>query len=337
MAKQIKNKSSVKGRKPLWIAIVAIIAWLGISAVAGPTFGKLSTVQENDNAAFLPDNAESTLASKVTVKFSDSSNDQIPTLLVFLGDVGPKKNPAKLIEIQNYLDKLGEKILPESGKPISSYIVPGFPIQAIPSEDGKAALANIALDSKIGQENIEEKPTLPILIEFIREDLKENFEAKNLTTHVTGFGGIFADLFGAFGSIDTTLLLTTLIVVSIILIVVYRSPLLWILPLFTAVTALSLAGTVVYFLAKAGTIDLNGQSQGILSVLVLGAATDYALLLIARYREELHHHESRYDAMKIALRGVVEPILASGSTVIAGLLVLLLSQLSGNRGLGPVG
>jgi RND superfamily putative drug exporter len=337
MTTKIRSKGSVKGRKPLWIAIVAIIAWLGISSVAGPTFGKLSTVQENDNAAFLPDNAESTLAGKVTVKFTDSSNDQIPTLLVFLGDVDPKKNPAKLIEIQNYLDKLGEKILPESGKPISSYIVPGFPIQAVPSEDGKAALANIALDSKIGEENIEEKPTLPILIEFIREDLKKNFEAKSLTTHVTGFGGIFADLFSAFGSIDTTLLLTTLIVVSIILIVVYRSPLLWILPLFTAVTALSLAGTLVYFLAKAGTIDLNGQSQGILSVLVLGAATDYALLLIARYREELHHHESRYDAMKVALRGVFEPILASGSTVIAGLLVLLLSQLSGNRGLGPVG
>ena len=337
MAKQIKNKSSVKGRKPLWIAIIAIIAWLGISSVAGPTFGKLSTVQENDNAAFLPDNAESTLASKITVKFTDSSNDQIPTLLVFLGDVDPAKNPGKLNEIQSYLNGLGDKILPESGKPISSYIVPGFPIQAIPSEDGKAALANIALNSAIGEENIEEKPTLPILVEFIREDLKANFEAKNLTTHVTGFGGIFADLFGAFGSIDTTLLLTTLIVVSIILIVVYRSPLLWILPLFTAVTALSLAGTIVYFLAKAGTIDLNGQSQGILSVLVLGAATDYALLLIARYREELHHHESRYDAMKIALRGVVEPILASGSTVIAGLLVLLLSQLSGNRGLGPVG
>ena len=337
MTTKIKSKDTIKGRKPLWIAIVAIIAWLGISSVAGPTFGKLSTVQENDNAAFLPDNAESTLAGKVTVKFTDSSNDQIPTLLVFLGDVDPKKNPAKLIEIQNYLDKLGEKILPESGKPISSYIVPGFPIQAVPSEDGKAALANIALDSKIGEENIEEKPTLPILIEFIREDLKKNFEAKSLTTHVTGFGGIFADLFSAFGSIDTTLLLTTLIVVSIILIVVYRSPLLWILPLFTAVTALSLAGTMVYFLAKAGTIDLNGQSQGILSVLVLGAATDYALLLIARYREELHHHESRYDAMKVSLRGVFEPILASGSTVIAGLLVLLLSQLSGNRGLGPVG
>jgi len=337
MAGQTKSKSTVKGRKPLWIAIIAIVAWLGISSVAGPTFGKLSTVQENDNAAFLPDSAESTLASKITVKFNDSSNDKLPTLLVFLGDINPQQNPAKLTEIQGYLDGLGNKVLEESGKPLSNYFVPGFPIQAIPSEDGKAVFANVSLNSSIAQELIEEKPALTLIIDFIRKDLKENFEAKSLTTHVTGFGGIFADLFSAFGSIDTTLLLTTLIVVSIILILVYRSPLLWILPLFTAVTALSLAGTIVYFAAKANWLDLNGQSQGILSVLVLGAATDYALLLIARYREELHHHESRYDSMKIALKGVFEPILASGSTVIAGLLVLLLSDLSSNRGLGPVG
>ncbi|ASY13225.1 putative drug exporter of the RND superfamily [Candidatus Nanopelagicus hibericus] len=337
MSAKSKSSSAVMGRKPLWIAIVAIIAWLGITSIAGPTFGKLSTVQENDNAAFLPDNAESTLASKVTLKFSDSSNDQIPTLLVFLGDVDPKNNPAKMAAIQKYLDGLGDEILPESGKPMSTYFVPGFPIQAFPSEDGKAALVNIALSSDVAQDRIEEKPALTLIVDFLREDLKKNFESQALTTHVTGFGGIFADLFGAFGSIDSTLLTTTLLVVSLILIVVYRSPLLWILPLFTAVTALSLAGTVVYYLAKAGTIDLNGQSQGILSVLVLGAATDYALLLIARYREELHHHESRFESMRIALRGVVEPIIASGSTVIAGLLVLLLSQLSGNRGLGPVG
>jgi RND superfamily putative drug exporter len=337
MASKVKTKSSVMGRKPLWIAVVTIIAWLAISSVAGPTFGKLSTVQENDNAAFLPDSAESTLASKVTVKFSDSSNDQIPTLLLFLGDVDPVKNPANLVRIQSYLNELGNKTLPESGKLLSSYFVPGFPIQAIPSEDGKAALVNIALNSTIVEERVEEKPTLSLIVDFMREDLKENFEAKELTTHVTGFGGIFADLFGAFGSIDSTLLTTTLLVVSIILIIVYRSPLLWILPLFTAIIALSVAGTIVYYAAKADLLDLNGQSQGILSVLVLGAATDYALLLIARYREELHHHESRYVAMKVSLRGVFEPILASGSTVIAGLLVLLLSDLSGNRGLGPVG
>jgi RND superfamily putative drug exporter len=337
MASKVKSKSSVMGRKPLWIAVVTIIAWLAISSVAGPTFGKLSTVQENDNAAFLPDSAESTLASKVTVKFSDSSNDQIPTLLLFLGDVDPVKNPANLVRIQSYLNELGNKTLPESGKLLSSYFVPGFPIQAIPSEDGKAALVNIALNSTIVEERVEEKPILSLIVDFMREDLKENFEAKELTTHVTGFGGIFADLFGAFGSIDSTLLTTTLLVVSIILIIVYRSPLLWILPLFTAIIALSVAGTIVYYAAKADLLDLNGQSQGILSVLVLGAATDYALLLIARYREELHHHESRYVAMKVSLRGVFEPILASGSTVIAGLLVLLLSDLSGNRGLGPVG
>ena len=337
MKSKSKDKSSVKGRKPLWIAIVAIIAWLAISSIAGPTFGKLSTVQENDNAAFLPDSAESTLASKITVKFSDSSNDQIPTLLLFLGDVNPVTNPGNLVKIQNYLDQLGDTKLPESGKPLNSYFVPGFPIQAIPSADGKAALVNIALNSEIVEDRIEEKPTLSLIIDFMREDLKNNFEAQKLTTHVTGFGGIFADLFGAFGSIDSTLLLTTLLVVSIILIIVYRSPLLWILPLFSAITALSLAGTIIYFAAKTGLLDLNGQSQGILSVLVLGAATDYALLLIARYREELHHHEFRYDAMKVSLRGVIEPILASGSTVIAGLLVLLLSDLSGNRGLGPVG
>jgi RND superfamily putative drug exporter len=337
MASKVKSKSSVMGRKPLWIAVVSIIAWLAISSVAGPTFGKLSTVQENDNAAFLPDSAESTLASKVTVKFSDSSNDQIPTLLLFLGDVDPIKNPTNLVRIQSYLNELGNKTLPESGKLLSSYFVPGFPIQAIPSVDGKAALVNIALNSTIIEERVEEKPTLSLIVDFMREDLKENFEAKELTTHVTGFGGIFADLFGAFGSIDSTLLTTTLLVVSIILIIVYRSPLLWILPLFTAIIALSVAGTIVYYAAKADLLDLNGQSQGILSVLVLGAATDYALLLIARYREELHHHESRYEAMKVSLRGVFEPILASGSTVIAGLLVLLLSDLSGNRGLGPVG
>jgi RND superfamily putative drug exporter len=112
---------------------------------------------------------------------------------------------------------------------------------------------------------------------------------------------------------------------------------LWILPLFSAVIALSTAGGLIYLLTKNDVIDLNGQSQGILSVLVLGAATDYALLLIARYREELHHFDTPFSAMKAALKGVVEPIVASGATTTTALMVLLLSDLSGNRGLGPVG
>jgi RND superfamily putative drug exporter len=101
--------------------------------------------------------------------------------------------------------------------------------------------------------------------------------------------------------------------------------------------ALSTAGGIVYLLAKNNIIDVDGQSQGILSVLVLGAATDYALLLIARYREELHHHESRFDAMRAAYKGVWEPILASGSTVSISLLILLFSQLTNTASLGPIG
>ena len=334
--KKHRSKTPTKGRRALWIAIVSIIAWLSISGFSGAAFSKISTVQENDNSAFLPEKAESTIASKITVKFSDQSGNQLPTLLLLVGDLNPETKPEVFRSINQYAATLGAKILPESGKPLSTYFVPGAPLQAIPSADGKAVLINVQLDAKIAGENIDKEPVLPLLIEFIREDLEKNF-GKSLESHVTGAGGIFADLFGAFGSIDTKLLQTTLIVVAIILIVVYRSPILWILPLFTAGTALGLATMVVYYLAKANVIDLNGQTQGILDVLVLGAATDYALLLISRYREELHHHESRYESMKIALRGVVEPIVASGSTVIAGLMVLLLSDLSSNRGLGPVG
>ena len=331
-----KEKASVKGRKALWLAIVAIITWLAIGGFSGAAFSKISTVQENDNSAFLPDDAESTIAGEVIVKFSQQSADVLPTLLLLVGDLNPATNAAAIAAVNQYAASIGDKVLPESGKPLSTYFAP-TPILPIPSADGKAVLINIGLDSEVAAENINKEPVLPLIVEFIREDMEKNFTSAGVESYVTGPGGIFADLFGAFGSIDTRLLQTTLIVVAIILIVVYRSPILWIIPLFTAGTALGLATMIVYYLAKANVLDLNGQTQGILDVLVLGAATDYALLLISRYREELHHHESRYEAMKIAWRGVVEPILASGSTVIAGLMVLLLSDLSSNRGLGPVG
>ena len=327
----------VKGRKPLYIAIIAIIAWLAVGGISGPVFSKISTVQENDNAAFLPESAESTIASDVIVKFQDQSGDLLPTLILLEGNVGPTTDPATFQKINEYAQTLPSKILPESGKPLSTYFAQGIPVAVIPSADGKAALVNFQINSVIAGETIDEEPTLPLIVEFIREDVKSVFEAAKVDSYVTGAGGIFADLFDAFGSIDTTLFLTTLGVVSIILILVYRSPLLWLIPLFNAIFALTFATFIVYHLAKNDLIDLNAQTQGILDVLVLGAATDYALLLISRYREELHRHKSRYEAMAIAWRGTVEPILASGGTVIAGLMVLLLSDLSSNRGLGPVG
>ena len=332
-----KKKSGVKGRKALWIAIVSILVWLSIGGFAGGAFSKISTVQENDNSAFLPDSAESTIAGEVLVKFSSQDDQLFPALLLLLGDLNPATNAQAFEKVNQYSATLLSKTLPETGKPLSTYFAQGVPLTPIPSADGKAILINAQLDFAVADANVDGEPVFPKIIEFIREDMEKEFTSAGITTHVTGPAGLFADLFEAFGSIDTRLLQTTLIVVAIILIVVYRSPVLWILPLFTAASALGIATMIVYYLAREDIIDLNGQTQGILDVLVLGAATDYALLLIARYREELHHHQSRFDAMRIALRGVVEPIIASGSTVIAGLMVLLLSDLSSNRGLGPVG
>lgn len=332
-----KKKSGVKGRKALWIAIVSILVWLSIGGFAGGAFSKISTVQENDNSAFLPDSAESTIAGEVLVKFSSQDDQLFPALLLLLGDLNPATNAQAFERVNQYSATLLSKTLPATGKPLSTYFARGVPLTPIPSADGKAILINAQLDFAVADANIDGEPIFPKIIEFIREDMEKEFSSAGITTHVTGPAGLFADLFEAFGSIDTRLLQTTLIVVAIILIVVYRSPVLWILPLFTAASALGIATMIVYYLAREEIIDLNGQTQGILDVLVLGAATDYALLLIARYREELHQHQSRFEAMKIALRGVVEPIIASGSTVIAGLMVLLLSDLSSNRGLGPVG
>ena len=221
---------------------------------------------------------------------------------------------------------------------ISDFLAPGANISVFPSQDGEALLANIPLNGNAIAELLpNDEPVLPAVVEALREDLEPIAKANGFESYVTGPAGLLGDLFGAFGSIDSTLLLTTLAVVAVILIVVYRSPVLWIIPLLSALFALSTAGGIVYLLAKNDIIDVDGQSQGILSVLVIGAATDYALLLIARYREELHLFENRFDAMRAAYKGVWEPILASGSTVAISLLVLLFSQLTNTAGLGPIG
>lgn len=325
------SKSRVKGRRPLWLAVITVVAWLLVSAGTGPLFGQLSTVQENDNSAFLPESAESTIASDISNRFVSDDSDQLPALMLFSGEI----TPSALQEIGAYLAALPSKTIPGTSEQVADFLVSDIAIIPIPSPDGKAVLASLPLDNQALESLLSNgEEALPAIVEFIREDAEG---LAGLEFHVTGIGGILADFFGAFGEIDTTLLQTTLLVVALILIVVYRSPFLWILPLASALFALTTAGGIVYLLAKNDILDLNGQSQGILFVLVIGAATDYALLLIARYREELHHHETPYQAMRVAWRGVFEPILASGSTVVAGLMVLLVSELSSNRGLGPVG
>ena len=335
-------------RRLILAASIVTILWLFISSATGPLFGNLSSVQKNDNSKFLPASSESSRATDAITKFSQTTtNGQFPTLILFEGAVDSAKLMSanafvKDLINKNLIDSKGQLIKGADGKPISipisKYLSPGAQIGAFPSAKNDAILANVPLNANLSQGNLPvKKPALLAIVTTIRYYATQYAAANGFITHTTGLGGLFADLFDSFSGLDTSLLLVTGIVIALILIVVYRSPFLWILPLSSAIIALTLAGGVIYELAKHNVITLDGQSQGILSVLVLGAATDYALLLIARYREELHTYEHRVDAMKVAWRGVVEPILASGSTVALGLLMLLLSQLTNNRGLGPVG
>jgi RND superfamily putative drug exporter len=328
------STTTTKNRKPYAIAMLVVIAWFLVTGIFGPLFGKLTSVQENNNSSFLPKGAEATQASEVIATFSDKDSFTFPTLILLEG----KADPATLEAINSHLSTVSQLTLGGTTAKISEYIAPGQQITAFPSQDGAAILVNIPLDGNSLAEILpNDEPVLPAIIEALREDIAPIAKENGLDPYVTGPGGLFGDLFAAFGTIDSTLLLTTLGVVAVILIVVYRSPILWIIPLVSALFALTMAGGIVYLLAKNDIIDVDGQSQGILSILVIGAATDYALLLIARYREELHLHESRFDAMRAAYKGVWEPILASGSTVAISLLILLFSQLSNTAGLGPVG
>ena len=323
-----------KNRKPYAIAMLVVIAWFIITGIFGPLFGKLTSVQENNNSSFLPKGAEATLAADEIKKFSSQDAFNFPALVLFEG----ASTPATLVAISDHVTKVGSLTLSGTSAKISDYLAPGQAITVFPSQDGKALLANIPLDgNSIAEVLPNDKPALPAIIEALRTDIAPIAKANGFEPYVTGPGGLLGDLFGAFGTLDSSLLLTTLGVVAVILIVVYRSPVLWIIPLLSSLFALSTAGGIVYLLAKNNIIDVDGQSQGILSVLVIGAATDYALLLIARYREELHFTDNRFDAMRAAYKGVWEPILASGSTVAISLLVLLFSQLTNTAGLGPIG
>lgn len=334
MSQNFQIQNVQKNRKPFAWAMLVVILWFVITGIFGPLFGKLTSVQENNNSSFLPKGAEATLAADQIKLFSAADSFNFPALVLFEGS----STPATFAAINERVLQVGNLTLAGTSAKISEFLAPGASISVFPSQDGEALLANIPLDgNSISKLLPNDEPVLPAVVEALRENLEPIAKANGFEPYVTGPAGLLGDLFGAFGDIDSKLLLTTLAVVAIILIVVYRSPVLWIIPLLSALFALSTAGGIVYLLAKNDIIDVDGQSQGILSVLVIGAATDYALLLIARYREELHLFENRFDAMRSAYKGVWEPILASGSTVAISLLVLLFSQLTNTAGLGPIG
>ncbi|MEY4683315.1 MAG: hypothetical protein RL534_734, partial [Actinomycetota bacterium] len=133
----------VRGRKALWIAIITVVAWLGISGVAGPMFGKLSTVQKNDNSDFLPTNAESYKFTKEYEKFAPTSDRAIPALVLFLGEI----DESKIAAANGFMQTLPAKSVEGTDKKIGDYLVPGSPIFAFPSQDNQALLGSLSFDS----------------------------------------------------------------------------------------------------------------------------------------------------------------------------------------------
>lgn len=293
---------------------IILVAWFAISGIGGPTFAKIADVSTNDQASFLPASAESTKAAKLQQQFYKS--DTIPAIVVITSQ--KHLAPSDFTGIAALSNKLG-RVAGVSNSP-SAIAGP------IPSKDGKAVEFIV---------QIKKDAALDTVVSDLRSTLKKNTSSQ-LSTYVTGPAGLSADLVAAFGGIDGILLVVALVAVFVILLLVYRSILLPAVVLLTAVFALSGAILFIYQLALHHVITLNGQSQGILSILVIGAATDYSLLFIARFKEALHHAESKWVALAQAYKGAFEPIAASAATVIVALLCLLFSDLNSNRSLGPV-
>lgn len=301
---------------PKWVRVLLpgaiILVWLALGGIGGPYFGKISQVATNDQSSFLPASAESTKVSNELQKFQTQKS--IPAIVVFT------KNNQKLPE--DAVTKIKTETLKLSSLPeVSGSVSP-----PIVSDDGKAAL--VVINAK---DDADYRVFVP--------ELRNSLTSANLGVDfkITGPFGFLYDLGKAFEGIDGILLLVALAVVFVILLVVYRSPTLPFLVLFNSMFALSASILAVYYLAKADIVTINGQVQGILFILVIGAATDYSLLFISRYREELTRHKQTYQAILTSWKRSIEPIAAAGATVVAGLLCLLLSDLNSNKALGPVG
>lgn len=299
------------GKVSKWIVLALWIVAIGVSFSPA---GKLTGAQENDAVSWLPGKAESTEVLKATEQFS--SPDEIPAVLVYERSSGitPADQQAVARQVAQYGD------LQDVDRDV---------VGPIPSEDRKALQVLVPINAGSGGWE-----TIGARADDIRRIAADRPDG--LSFHVTGPGGFAADSQEAFAGIDGKLLYSAAAVVIVILLLTYRSPVLWLLPLLSAGVALFAAQAVIYVLATRADLTVNAQSAGILTVLVFGAGTDYALLLIARYREELRKHQDRHEAMAFALHRSGPAIFASGSTVVAGMLCLLFASMNSTRGLGPV-
>lgn len=307
----IRERSRRHSWVRVFLPVALILVWLVGASLGGPLFGKVDEVSSNEQTTYLPESADATQVQKLLGEFNDS--DSIPAIAVFTSD-------EKLTQTQ--LDAISDAVAAAPDvEGVGDDVSP-----ALPSDDGRAVQAFIPIDS-----DAELADTTAALGDELRTGVPEG-----ITVYITGPAGFSADLVAGFAGIDGLLLGVALLAVLVILVLVYRSFLLPLVVLSTSLFALCVALLVVWWLAKFEVLLLSGQTQGILFILVIGAATDYALLFVARFREELRVSRDKGTAVLSAWKGSVEPIVASGGTVIAGLLCLLLSDLKSNSTLGPV-
>src|SRR6478735_6345774 len=307
MHRQIAGK--LTGRVTKWFVLgFWLVAVMGLGTFAG----KLTDVQNNEASSWLPGNAESTLALEKMKPFQNPN--AIPTTVVY-----EKKDGFTASDFVDMKDQAAQLQKMDD--------VEGKVIGPIPSKDGQAAQTVVTYN--LGANGWNKMPD-------IAKEIHRIASVDGGTVYIAGVGGQAVDSFEAFSGLDSTLLLAALLVVIVLLLITYRSPVLWILPIFSVVASLGASLGLIYFLAKDAGLTVNGQSQAIVSILVIGAGTDYALLLVARYREELRRHEDRHEAMAFALHRATPAIIASGSTVIVGMLCLTLADMNSTAGLGPV-
>ncbi|MDX6505484.1 MAG: putative drug exporter of the superfamily, partial [Gaiellaceae bacterium] len=305
--------AAVAGRRAKWI--VALI-WLAIvgGAIGTNLVGKFSDAEKNESTSFLPGDAESTKALEVTKKLE--GGELAPMVVVYHRDGGLTAGDRDVIaRDRKVLNRKRLRATSPFGRPTFS-----------PKGDAALMVAQIKSDG--------ESDTIIDPVEAVRKRMANH--GHGLEAKVTGGAGYSADAIKVFEGINGTLVGAAFLLVLLLLIVIYRSPIFWLVPLLSVAFAEIATRAIGYELTTLG-VTVNGQSSSILSILVLGAGTDYALLLVARYRDELRRHADRHEAMALALRTAGPAIFASGLTVIAALLCLALAKVNGTAGLGPIG
>ncbi len=295
---------------------VVLGVWIALVVALGPSASQFESAQKNEASSFLPGGAESTKVLDALEGFG--SADVADAVIVFARDGGLTAADRRAVaEVR-------------AGLVADPPVATGAPSPPIFSDDGAAAIVTVPVDVADGESDL--------LLDAVSDMRDRNAEIapEGLEVAVTGGAGFSADAIEVFEGINSTLLFATAGLVFLLLVLIYRSPIFWLLPLLAVAFAELIVRGLGYALASNGVV-VNGQTAGILLVLVFGAGTDYALLLVARYREELRRHEDRHEAMNLALRRAGPAILASGITNICALLVLSLAEVNGTAGLGPVG